>query len=77
MKDFIELVASEGHVYTQSLLENGCTRIFSEYLCLGKNDSPENWEEWTIEQMEEYERNNVMEEMVIIEEPIILEDINE
>ena len=50
----IELKASEGYLLTSKDPYEDGGRIFSEVFILAKDDSPENYVEWTIEEAEKW-----------------------
>ena len=52
---FVELVADEGKILTQANLENEDDRMFGGVMCLGKNDSEENYTEWLVEDADAFE----------------------
>lgn len=54
-KFYIEIFAEDGFVLTQANLENEDDRVFGKYFCLGKNDRPENYTEWSEADAEAFE----------------------
>lgn len=71
-----KLMSTEGCFITQSILIDESARIFSDCVYLAIGDSPDNWIEWTIEQKEEWEKNNIINE-VNKEEELIEKEIEE
>lgn len=50
----ISVEASEGFYLTQANLQEGEERVFSTLLYLGKDDSIDNWIEWSEEDKDKY-----------------------
>lgn len=56
-----EIRPTAGHWLTKKVVENETDRFFSDLIILAKDDSAENYEQWTDEQKQAWENEYVSE----------------